>query len=41
MPIVLATELGDGILGLESNVSTRVHVLLVQPYSVIRTIIPI
>lgn len=32
MPIVLATELGDGFLGLESDVCTGVHVLLVQPY---------
>jgi hypothetical protein len=33
MPIVLTTELGDGFLCLESDVRTRVHVLLVQPYS--------
>jgi hypothetical protein len=31
MPIVLATEPSDEFLGLESNVRTGVHVLLVQP----------
>jgi hypothetical protein len=31
MSIVLTTELGDEFLCLESDVRTRVHVLLVQP----------
>lgn len=40
MPIVLTTELRDGFLCLESDVGTRVHILLVQPYSTLhRTII--
>ena len=31
MPIVLTTELRDEFFGLESDIRTRVHVLLVQP----------
>ena len=32
MPIILATELGDKFLSLESDICTGVHILLVQPY---------
>ena len=31
MPIILPAELGDGFLGLESDICAGVHVLLVQP----------